>query len=87
MSQFQPFADDTATWAIGEFNAENGTHVVSLYGTLDITRDQIGLGHARALQTLLSNIVASLEATADLPTRAPAQPQPSGQQTVKNPFV
>lgn len=87
MSQFHAFADDTATWAIGDFNAENGEHCVSLYGTLDITRDQIGLSHARALQTLLSNVVKSLEAVTDLPAHAPERPQPSGQQTVKNPFA
>ena len=87
MSQFQPFADDTSTWAIGELSAENGEHFISLYGTLDITRDQLGLGHARALRNLLSNVVATLEAVADLPARAPEPLQPSGQQTVKNPFA
>ena len=85
MSQFKPFADDTATLAIGEFTAENGKRSVSLYGTLDISCDQIGLDHARELQKLLAEVVTTLEAVPDLPTRAPDQPKPN-QTAVDNPF-
>jgi hypothetical protein len=86
VSQFKPFADDTATLAIGEFSAENGTHIVSFYGTLDISRDQIGLTRARELRALLSDVIATLEADRDLPARAPDQPRPNTT-TVENPFV
>lgn len=86
MSRFVPFSDDTATLAIGEFNAENGLQSVALYGTLDITRDKGGLERARELATLVGDIVAKLEATADLPARPPVQPRTAGQ-SVKNPFA
>lgn len=85
MSRFKPFADDTATLAIGEFNAENGTQSVALYGTLDITRDKAGLDRARELAALAGYIVAALESVADLPAHGPVTDKPAGQ-TVKNPF-
>lgn len=86
MTRFKPFADDTATFAIGEFTVENGTQSVALYGTLDITRDQFGLGRARELAALTSDIVTALEAIADLPANAPVLAK-AASQTVKNPFA
>ena len=86
MSRFKPFADDTATLAIGEFTVENGTQSVLLYGTLDITRDQAGLDRAHELAALANDIVATLEAIADLPAHALVPPKAPGQ-TVKNPFA
>ena len=84
MSGFTPFADDTATMAIGEFNMENGTLAVSFFGTLDITRDRVGLDHARKLAGLLGEIVRSLENVPDLPA-AVALPKEAGDK-VRNPF-
>ena len=48
-----PFADDAASVSIGKLTIENGTDRVALYGSLDITRDQQGLVHARALLAIL----------------------------------
>ena len=42
-----PFADDAASVSVGKLTFENGTDRVALYGSLDITRDQQGLAHAR----------------------------------------
>ena len=86
MTRFKPFADDTATFAIGEFTVENGTQSVALYGTLDITRDHVGLGHARELAALAGDIVAALEAIGNLPAHAPVSAK-AATQTVKNPFA
>jgi hypothetical protein len=41
--KFQPFSDDSTSLSIGEFTVENGTDKVSLYGSLDVTRDKNGL--------------------------------------------
>ena len=84
MSTFQPFADDSASTAIGGLTVENGTERVALYGSLDITRDKDGLANARALLDLCNRAVAALEAQAGLPGAAkPASPPKS----VRNPFA
>jgi len=85
MSRFDPFADDTATMAIGEFNVENGRQAVSLYGSLDVTRDQIGLDRARQIAAVLNTVIQALEAVPDLPAVAPVVAGPATK-TVKNPF-
>ena len=61
MSKFVPFADESATLAIGKLNVENRLDRVSLFGDLDLTLDRVGLEHAKTLQALLDNVVAVLE--------------------------
>ena len=43
MTKFTPFADDAASMAIDKLTIENGQQQISLYGSLDITRDKAGL--------------------------------------------
>ena len=78
-----PFANDSSASAIGGLTIENGRDKVALYGSLDLTRDQAGLSHARALRALLDAVVQALEADPALPDAAP---QPRRSRTVKNPF-
>ena len=63
---------------------ENRTDRVTLYGSLDLTRDKQGLAHARKLKALLDEVVQALEAAEELPDRVAA---PEAPETVKNPFV
>ncbi len=83
MVKLVPFADDTASIGIGELTMENGTDCVSLGGSLDITRDKQGLAHAQALQALLTQVIAHLEAEKNLPD---AVPPPAAAKPVANPF-
>ena len=83
MTKLTPFADDAASVSIGELTVENGTDRISLYGTLDLTRDKQGLAHARALKALLDQAVQVLEADKALPDAVPALAAPK---TVANPF-
>lgn len=78
-----PFADDSATAAIGGLTIENGSDRVALYGSLDLTLDQAGLAHARALRAILDAAVRHLEAQPALPKTLP--PPPTGGH-VANPF-
>ena len=83
-SSFVPFADDATVRQVAGFSIENGTRALALHGSLKITRDRAGLYRARALTTLLQNIVACLEAD-DLPTSvAEDEVAPL---TVRNPFA
>ena len=80
----KPFADDSASGAIGGLTIENGRDRIALYGSLDITRDRAGLALARELARFLDMTIATLAADASLPEQAPA-PAPSS--LVRNPFI
>jgi hypothetical protein len=80
-ASFHPFKNEAECLQIGDLTIENRLNRVSLFGSLDITRDREGLAAAKALQDVLIVTLAELE-TADLPERiAMVEPE-----TVKNPF-
>ncbi len=83
MTQLTPFADDAASASIGKLTIENGTDRIAVYGSLDITRDQKGLAHAKALLAILQGAVQCLESEKDLPAAVPNAAKPK---TVTNPF-
>src|SRR4051794_15440717 len=79
-----PFADEAALTSIGDLTIENRLDRVSLYGSLDLTRDQQGLEDARRLRALLEGIVTVLESEGDrLPEKAQAKANVT---QVPNPF-
>jgi hypothetical protein len=57
-----PFANESDSMGIGGLTVENRNDRVSLYGSLDITRDQEGLVHAEKLKVLLDDIVSVMKA-------------------------
>lgn len=79
----KPFADDVTSLSIGEITLENGKEQIALYGSVDLTRDKVGLKHARELKAVLDAIVRELEAAHDLPEQVASSEKPK---TVKNPF-
>jgi hypothetical protein len=84
LTKFTPFADDAASTAIDKLTIENGTEQLSLYGSLDITRDKVGLQHALALKAIIDQAVQSLASDPTLPQRLPPSDKPK---TVSNPFA
>lgn len=84
MTEFKPFADDSAVLSIGELVIENGTQSIAFHGSLDITRDQKGLEKARALQSAINEIVGALETDRNLADELPAQKRST--KTFDNPF-
>ena len=83
MRTLKPFSDDAASLLIRKLTIENGTDQMSLYGSLDIGRDQHALARARQLKALLDAAVALLEGQADLPQALSKAEVPK---TVRNPF-
>ena len=83
MAMIKPYADDAASLSIGELTIENGQDSIALGGRLDLTRDKVGLSHARALKEALDAIVHVLESDPKLPD-AVAPPKSVGE--VRNPF-
>ena len=79
----KPYADDSASATIGGLTVENGRDCLSLYGSLDLTRDKAGLAKARQLHDLLHSAVKALENDPALPDVAPG---PDAPRIVTNPF-
>jgi hypothetical protein len=84
MKTITPFANDSQSMNLGDFTIENGTDQISLYGSLNLTRDKAGLKQARVLKAAMDAIVAALEAERDLPDKIAPPKEP---QQVKNPFA
>ncbi|WP_454887600.1 hypothetical protein [Sphingomonas oryzagri] len=63
---FRPFVDDTSR-RMGDLTIENSEDRVSVYGSIDLTRDKIGLSTARDLKMVIDAIVASLSNDTALP--------------------
>lgn len=81
MAQFAPFKEEATSVALDEMTIENRVDRIALYGSLQITRDKIGLQLARQLQELLNATVATLEQE-DLPERIASKPA----DRIPNPF-
>lgn len=84
MKTIKPFANESDSVGIAGLTVENRTDRVSLYGSLDLTRDKDGLTNARALRDLLDRVVTALEADKALPDRIPP---PQATDSVDNPFA
>ena len=82
METIDPFANESQSLEIDELTIENRTDRVSLYGSIEITRDKRGLELAQTIKHLLDSIVAKL-AQEDLPESIPP---PQNIDVVKNPF-
>lgn len=81
----KPFAEESTSLEINGLTVENRLDRVSMYGSLDITRDQVGLAAARELKDLLTEIVTNLnemQVAGQLPQMVEVEPP----ETVANPF-
>ncbi|MGL5211151.1 MAG: hypothetical protein ACRC7K_02755, partial [Acinetobacter junii] len=68
--------------SIYDLTLENQVDCVSLYGNLQITKDQVGLKAAKALQQLINDVVIALEKE-----ELPAQIERKPEQEIENPFL
>ncbi len=80
---FKPFEQGTESHSIHDLTLENDLDRVSIYGNLQLTKDQVGLAAAKALQSYLNTIVAQLEQEQELPEKI----QISTENEIENPFL
>ena len=78
-----PFANESESLGIGDLTIENRTDRISIYGSVDLTRDKTGLEHARMLKAVLDGVVQVLESEKELPDRIAPPDMPD---EVPNPF-
>ena len=79
---FKPFETENESSSIYDLTLENQVDCVSLYGNLQITKDQVGLKAAKALQQLINAVVIALEKE-----ELPAQIERKPEQEIENPFL
>ena len=79
---FKPFENGNESSAIYDLTLENQLDCVSLYGNLQITKDQAGLKTAKALQQFINDVVIALEKE-ELPVQIERKPE----QEIENPFL
>lgn len=80
---FKAFENGSESHAIHDLTLENDLDCVSLYGNLQITKDQQGLKVAKALQAFIDDVVQQLENTPDLPEKI----QRNDLDEIENPFL
>lgn len=80
---FKPFENAVESHAIHDLTIENNSDYISLYGNLQLTKDQQGLEAAKKLQVLLNAVVATLENEKDLPKHVSIQENVE----IENPFL
>ena len=78
----KPFDNESDCLQMGDLTIENRLDRVSLFGSLDITRDREGLALARRLKRVLDLTLRELEG-AELPDRITLEAGDS----VENPFA
>jgi hypothetical protein len=76
-----PFQNESESLEIGGLTAENRIDRVTLYGSIEITKDKTGLEQALALKQLVDACVAALQAE-----QLPDQIKISPADDVDNPF-
>ena len=80
---FKPFENGTESHSIHDLTLENDLDRVSIYGNLQISKDQAGLKAAKALKQYLDAIVENLEKQTDLPEKIETQ----AVNEIDNPFL
>ncbi|MEZ2903916.1 hypothetical protein ACBQ24_14500 [Acinetobacter terrestris] len=80
---FKPFENGIESHAIHDLTLENQEDCVSIYGNLQLTKDQAGLQAAKALQAFLNEVVSALENETNLPEKIDRQDE----QEIENPFL
>lgn len=80
---FKAFGAGIESHAIHDLTLENDVDRVSIYGNLQITKDQAGLVAAKALQAYLNDIVSILESEEHLPETLTS----ADLDEVENPFL
>ena len=79
---FRPFKNEADSVAIGDLTIGNRVDRVSIFGSIDIAKDKIGLSAALELKPILDEILSELQ-SADLPDKIEIK----APETVPNPFA
>lgn len=77
-----PYKNEEETFQIDQLTIENRMDRIQFYGSVELTRDKVGLERARCLKMLLDQVVEALSSE-NLPETVTVEKP----ETVKNPFA
>lgn len=80
--KFTPYQNESDCIQIDDLTVENRVDRVSIYGSIDLTKDKAGLAATRELKKIIDASLTELE-KADLPDRITL----AEQESVENPFA
>lgn len=80
---FMPFQNESDTFNMDKLTIENRMDRISIYGSLDITKDKAGLVHAMLLKRLIDATVDELKRDHNLPDKIVI----TTLESVENPFL
>jgi hypothetical protein len=78
---FSPYKNESDCIQLGDLTIENRVDRVSIFGSIDLTKDKDGLSMTRELKNIIDQTLSELEKT-ELPDRIAVNPA----ETVENPF-
>jgi hypothetical protein len=78
---FSPYKNESDCIQLGDLTIENRVDRVSIFGSIDLTKDKDGLSMTRELKNIIDQTLAELEKS-ELPDRIVVNPA----ETVENPF-
>ena len=78
---FSPYKNESDCIQLGNLTIENRVDRVSIFGSIDLTKDKDGLSMTRELKNIIDQTLAELEKS-ELPDRIVVNPA----ETVENPF-
>jgi DNA-binding PucR family transcriptional regulator len=81
-TKFVPYQNESDCIQIGELTVENRLDCISIYGSIDLTRDKNGLAATRELKKIIDATLSELEKS-DLPDKITL----AESETVDNPFA
>ena len=76
------YENETDSFSIGDMTVENRLDRISIYGSLDITKDKEGLENALKLKRIIDTSIDALKRDKNLPDKIEIM----GTDTVDNPF-
>lgn len=79
---FMAYENETDSFLIDDLTVENRVDRISLYGSLDITRDRLGLEHALKLKQIIDASIEALREDKNLPKQVKVEKT----DTIENPF-
>lgn len=82
ITKFAPYQNESDCVQIGDLTVENRVDRISLYGSIDLTRDKAGLAAARKLKDIIDTTLAELEKV-----ELPEQISLAKPESVNNPFA
>lgn len=80
---FMPFQNESDTFNMDKLTLENRMDRISIYGSLDITKDKAGLEHALLLKRLIDSAIDELKRDKQLPDHISLKEA----DIVENPFL